>query len=55
MENHVVGLEERLRERRERRQKEAGLTNMTPEERARFVEEEEERDDTDIPDLDVIL
>ncbi|EIE89942.1 hypothetical protein RO3G_14653 [Rhizopus delemar RA 99-880] len=55
MENHVVGLEERLRERRERRQKEAGLTNMTPEERARFVEEEEERDDTDIPDLDVIF
>ncbi len=55
MENHVVGLEERLRERRERRQKEAGLTNMTPEERARFVEEEEERDDTEIPDLDVIL
>ncbi|KAG0749164.1 hypothetical protein G6F57_003443 [Rhizopus arrhizus] len=55
MENHVVGLEERLRERRERRQKEAGLTNMTPEERARFVEEEEERDDTEIPDLDVIF
>ncbi|ORE13998.1 hypothetical protein BCV71DRAFT_246044 [Rhizopus microsporus] len=55
MEGYVADLEEKLKDRKERRQKEANLTNMTPEQRAQYVMEEEERDISDIPDLDVIF
>jgi predicted nucleic acid-binding Zn-ribbon protein len=59
MENQVVKMEHNLATRRARRNKEASLTNMTPEERAEYViqqeKEEEEGKQENIPDLDVIL
>ncbi|KAI8992112.1 hypothetical protein BDF20DRAFT_811471 [Mycotypha africana] len=43
VEKRVQGMEQRLSKIRAKREKEAGLTNMTPEERAAYFEEEEKR------------
>ncbi|KAI9272492.1 hypothetical protein BY458DRAFT_435354 [Sporodiniella umbellata] len=55
MESNVSNLQKKIHTRKEKRQKEAGITNLTPEERAQFVIDEEEEGYGDVPDLDVIF
>jgi hypothetical protein len=56
MESQAEKLEAKLIKRRERRVKEASLTNLSPEARADFVaQQESDIKEGDTPDLDVIL
>lgn len=54
METKVVRMEEQLVERKARRETEASLTNMSPEERAEYVKEQAQTEE-ELPDLDIIL
>ncbi|KAI8970858.1 hypothetical protein BDB01DRAFT_855156 [Pilobolus umbonatus] len=53
MEDQVVKYEEQLIKRREKRKLETSLTNMTPEERANYMENEV--DEKELPHMDVIF
>jgi hypothetical protein len=54
MENQVAQMQDKLKTRKEKRILEASLTNMSPEERADHVMQQEQQQEK-TPDLDIIL